>query len=148
MRTGISDAQDATGGGGGATGIDGEGELRLRASSFDCESRDSSLDLDSGSCKRQRVDVVVIGGGVIGLLSALRLGQRGHQVRVVERGEPGREASWAAAGILGAHAEAGAKGPFLDLCLRSLELYPALAAERSEEHTSELQSPVHLVCRL
>src|SRR5712691_7475279 len=75
------------------------------------------------------MDVVVIGGGVIGLLSALRLAQRGHQVRIVERGEPGREASWAAAGILGAQAEAEAKGPFLELCLRSRELYPALAAE-------------------
>jgi glycine oxidase len=75
------------------------------------------------------MDVVVIGGGVIGLLSALRLAQRGHSVRVIERGEPGREASWAAAGILGAQAEADRKGPLLDLCLRSRELYPALAAE-------------------
>ena len=73
--------------------------------------------------------MAVIGGGVIGLLSALRLAQRGHSVRVVERGEPGREASWAAAGILGAQAEAKAKGPFLELCLRSRELYPALAEE-------------------
>src|SRR5712691_4423232 len=79
------------------------------------------------------MDVVVIGGGVIGLLSALRLAQRGHQVRIVERGEPGREASWAAAGILGAQAEAEAKGPFLDLCLRSRELYPAPEAERLRE---------------
>jgi len=75
------------------------------------------------------VDVVVIGGGVIGLLSALRLAQRGYEVRIVERGEPGREASWAAAGILGVGAETDAKGPFLELCLRSLALYPALAAE-------------------
>ena len=75
------------------------------------------------------MDVVVIGGGVIGLLSALRLAQRGHEVRVIERGEPGREASWAAAGILGAQAEAEGRGPFLELCVRSLDLYPALAAE-------------------
>src|SRR6267154_3777780 len=75
------------------------------------------------------MEVAVIGGGVIGLLSALRLAQRGHEVRVIERGEPGREASWAAAGILGAQAEAEGKGPFLELCLRSLALYPALAAE-------------------
>src|SRR5215216_8037020 len=30
----------------------------------------------------------------------------------------------------------------------SLAVGPALAATRSEEHTSELQSPDHLVCRL
>src|SRR5690348_17741852 len=32
--------------------------------------------------------------------------------------------------------------------LRASELMAELAAARSEEHTSELQSPVHLVCRL
>ena len=47
------------------------------------------------------MDVAVVGGGVIGLLSAFRLSQRGHRVTVVERSEPGGEASWAAAGILG-----------------------------------------------
>src|SRR5690348_17657684 len=30
----------------------------------------------------------------------------------------------------------------------ALELWLATARRRSEEHTSELQSPVHLVCRL
>src|SRR5258708_9972823 len=31
---------------------------------------------------------------------------------------------------------------------RSLHRYPRIAHHRSEEHTSELQSPDHLVCRL
>jgi glycine oxidase len=75
------------------------------------------------------MQVAVVGGGVIGLLSALRLSQRGHGVTVIERSEPGREASWAAAGILGAQSEADDPGPMFDLCRRSLGLYPALAAE-------------------
>src|SRR5690348_18513462 len=36
---------------------------------------------------------------------------------------------------------------FTQTCL-SIERSPSTAGSRSEEHTSELQSPVHLVCRL
>lgn len=45
-------------------------------------------------------DVIVIGGGIIGLSLALALKKRGASVLVVERGEPGREASHAAGGML------------------------------------------------
>ncbi|MEO1996788.1 MAG: glycine oxidase ThiO [Planctomycetaceae bacterium] len=45
-------------------------------------------------------DIVVVGGGVIGLSIAYELAGQGVSVRVVERGELGREASWAGAGIL------------------------------------------------
>lgn len=45
-------------------------------------------------------DVVVLGAGVIGLMSAIELAQAGLSVRVVERRIRGREASRAAGGIL------------------------------------------------
>ncbi len=45
-------------------------------------------------------DVIVIGGGIIGLSLALELRKKGASVLVVERGEPGREASYAAGGML------------------------------------------------
>ncbi|MGI9103089.1 MAG: glycine oxidase ThiO [Terriglobales bacterium] len=45
-------------------------------------------------------DVIVVGGGIVGLSLALSLRRHGAQVLIVERGEPGREASWAAAGML------------------------------------------------
>jgi glycine oxidase len=45
-------------------------------------------------------DVIVIGGGIIGLSLANSLRKRGATVLVVERGEPGREASQAAGGML------------------------------------------------
>jgi glycine oxidase len=45
-------------------------------------------------------DVLVIGGGVIGLSAALELAGQGAAVTVLEQGEFGREASWAGAGIL------------------------------------------------
>ena len=45
-------------------------------------------------------DVIIIGGGIIGLSLAIALRKRGVTVLVVERGEPGREASDAAGGML------------------------------------------------
>lgn len=45
-------------------------------------------------------DVIIIGAGIIGLSLAISLRKQGLRVLVVERGEPGREASYAAAGML------------------------------------------------
>jgi glycine oxidase len=45
-------------------------------------------------------DAIIIGGGIIGLSLAIALRKRGATVLIVERGEPGREASYAAAGML------------------------------------------------
>ncbi|MBX6365593.1 MAG: FAD-dependent oxidoreductase, partial [Gemmatimonadetes bacterium] len=77
-------------------------------------------------------DVVVIGGGVIGCAVAWAAARRGLAVTVVERGTPGREASWAAAGMLSPAAESGEAGPFLELGRRSLALYPDFVAALRE----------------
>jgi glycine oxidase len=45
-------------------------------------------------------DVIVIGGGIIGLSLSIELRKRGARVLVVERGKTGREASYAAGGML------------------------------------------------
>ena len=45
-------------------------------------------------------EVVVVGGGVLGMLTARELVQRGMKVVLLERGEPGQEASWAGGGIV------------------------------------------------
>jgi glycine oxidase len=76
----------------------------------------------------QRADVLVLGGGVIGLGCALALSDRGLRVAVLERGRPGAEASSAAGGILAPQCEAHGPGPMLDLCLRSRAAWPAYAA--------------------
>jgi glycine oxidase len=45
-------------------------------------------------------DAIVVGAGIIGLSLAIELNKHGLRVLVVEKGEPGREASWAAGGML------------------------------------------------
>jgi glycine oxidase len=45
-------------------------------------------------------DVIIVGGGIIGLSLSIALRKRGTKVLIVERGEPGREASSAAGGML------------------------------------------------
>ena len=47
-----------------------------------------------------RPDVIIIGGGVIGLSMAWELAGQGASVRVLEQGQFGKEASWAGAGML------------------------------------------------
>ncbi len=74
-------------------------------------------------------DVLIVGGGVVGLGIAWRLAQRGASVTVIDRGPMAGEASSHAAGMLVPLAEAQGPGAFLDLCLASLRKYPAFAEE-------------------
>ena len=78
------------------------------------------------------VDVIVIGGGIIGSTIALRLALAGLKVSVFDRGEPGGEASSAAAGMIAPFGEEIQPGPFFDLCLTSYRLYPDFVKEVEE----------------
>jgi glycine oxidase len=77
-------------------------------------------------------DVIIIGGGVIGLSLARELASRQLSVTVLERHTPGREASWASAGMLAPQGELS-EGAFLRLCLESNARYPAFRAALEEE---------------
>ena len=63
----------------------------------------------------------------MGSACAFKLAEAGARVIVLEKSVPGAEASSAAAGILGAHAEAHGPGPMADLLLSGLSRYPAWA---------------------
>lgn len=76
---------------------------------------------------------LVVGGGVIGCALARELAREGVRTTVVERGEPGGEASGAAAGLLSPQAEALAPGSFFDLALASRDLYPEWSEELRRE---------------
>jgi glycine oxidase len=79
-------------------------------------------------------DVLVIGGGVIGLSVARALAlKRVGRVAIVERGQLGGEASYAAAGMLAPQAEANQVDEFFNLCCRSRDLYPNFAAALLDE---------------
>ena len=45
-------------------------------------------------------DFLIIGGGVIGMMTAWQLADAGHKVNLVERGNCAGEASWAGGGIV------------------------------------------------
>ncbi len=70
--------------------------------------------------------IVVVGGGVIGLLTARELALAGHEVRLFEQGHLGREASWAAGGILSPLHPWRYPDPVTRLAQPSMEAYPAL----------------------
>ncbi len=87
-------------------------------------------------------DVAIIGAGLIGLAIAFELAERGATVRVFERGEPGRGASWAGAGMLAPYSEAIDDDGLLALCADSLAMYPAFVQRVRE--ASGLDAHLHL----
>jgi glycine oxidase len=77
-------------------------------------------------------DVIIIGGGIIGLSLSIALRKRGATVLVVERGEPGQEASHAAAGML---ADFPLETPpaLQALATASARMYPEFVHELQDE---------------
>lgn len=73
-------------------------------------------------------DVVIIGGGVIGLSLAWRLRQSGAAVLVVEKGEPAREATHAAGGMI-AHCDPGNPPQLAKMIAASARMYPEFVTQ-------------------
>jgi glycine oxidase len=78
-------------------------------------------------------DVLIVGGGVIGLTTAYFLARAGAGVTVVDQGDLGHQASWAGAGIISPADPALARTPFDLLRARSCALYPDLSRALLEE---------------
>ncbi len=83
-------------------------------------------------------DVVIVGAGLIGVAAALQLRAKGLTVVVVDRQEPGREASSAAAGMLAPGPDNPSSLPLVPLGKASLALYPEFVAhiERASGKTT------------
>ena len=79
-------------------------------------------------------EIVVVGAGAIGCAVAWELAERGADVRVLDGGAAAGAATAAAGGMLAPLAEARQPGPFLDLALRSAELYPRFV-DRLQDRT-------------
>ncbi len=85
------------------------------------------------SAQQQSPDLVVVGGGVIGLAVAWRVAQRGLRTVLLERGGIGSGASGVAAGMLAPSSEAVfGEQLLLALNLDSARRWPAFAAELAE----------------
>ncbi|GAA1885800.1 glycine oxidase ThiO [Streptantibioticus ferralitis] len=86
----------------------------------------------SSGCPPQGDDVLVIGGGIIGLVTAWRAAQHGLRTAVVDP-SPGGGAARVAAGMLAAVTELQyGEQTLLDLNLASARRYPSFAAELTE----------------
>jgi len=91
-------------------------------------------------------DITIIGGGVIGLLTAREFFNAGATVTVIDKNLMGQESSWAGGGILlplypWRQAEAISR-----LAIQSLSLYPALAAQLiSDTHLDPEWTPCGLL---
>jgi glycine oxidase len=73
-------------------------------------------------------DAIIVGGGLIGSAIAFELAGEKLRVVVIDRQEPGREASWAAAGMLSPGPDSPEAVPLVPLGKQSLQLYPEFIA--------------------
>ncbi len=69
-------------------------------------------------------EAVVAGGGLIGASIALELASAGVKVGVFDAQKPGREASWASAGMISPSPESTATTCVLPLSMASVRIYP------------------------
>ena len=79
--------------------------------------------------------MIIVGAGLIGLALGRELHQRGFRVLIFDRGEAGREASWAGAGML---AGMLTSNPTLrPLALAGAKLYPVWAADLERDSRNQ-----------
>jgi len=84
-------------------------------------------------------DVAIVGGGICGLSIGWKLAKRGLRVLILEKGEAGHGATWAALGILFPRVGDDPRGPaFTKLCVESHRLWPTFAKEVESESGIEI----------
>jgi glycine oxidase len=81
---------------------------------------------------RVHPEILIVGAGVVGLTTALKLAERGVSVTLLDRQLAGREASWAGAGMLPPGNAANAVTPEARLRSYSHGLWPEFAADLAD----------------
>jgi glycine oxidase len=82
---------------------------------------------------KSNADVIVVGGGLLGMLTARYLADEGTQVTLLERGRTGQEASWAGGGIISPLVPWESPEVVSTLVTWSQQHYPALAQDLLNE---------------
>ncbi len=77
-------------------------------------------------------DAAIVGGGIIGGSIAYELARHKLRVLLLDRQQPGQEASWAAAGMLSPPPDSPDSIPLVPLGRASLDLYPEFVAAVEE----------------
>jgi glycine oxidase len=80
----------------------------------------------------KKFDAAIAGGGIIGGAIALELARAGLRIALFDRQQPGREASWASAGILSPAPENPGMVAMVQLGKASLALYPGFVSNVEE----------------
>jgi glycine oxidase len=81
----------------------------------------------------QHPDVLILGGGVIGLTTAYFLAESGTRVTLLDQGDFGQQASWAGAGIISPSNPQQARNAYDLLRARSTAMFPELSKALREE---------------
>ncbi|MBI4566324.1 MAG: glycine oxidase ThiO [Planctomycetes bacterium] len=90
----------------------------------------------------RNADVVVLGAGIVGCAIAWELAKEGRQTVVLERGSIGREASWAAGGVLTPVHLAEYPSPLATLCVESQNIFEAYLRELPAGDRAEVEYAV------
>jgi glycine oxidase ThiO len=97
---------------------------------------------------QESFDIAIIGGGAVGLACAWKLAKGGASVVLFERLQTGREASFAAGGMLapscegavhGCHASQTSREAMQRLCFASRDSYPHFASQLQEESGIDIE---------
>lgn len=87
----------------------------------------------------RHTDFLIVGGGVIGMMLARELAFAGMSVRILERGECGKESSWAGGGIVSPLYPWRYPGAVTRLASWSQREYPRLAQELSAQSGCDVE---------
>ena len=106
------------------------------------------MSLHETSNTTRTAGIIIVGGGVIGLSIARELAHRRvSDIVVCDKGELGKEASWAAGGILAPQIEADGADDFFKLATASRDLYPSFAQALHDETAIDVElDPTGTLC--
>ena len=85
------------------------------------------------------MDVIVIGGGIVGCAIGHELARRQADVRIFEARSVGAGATHASAGVLAPYIEGHDRGALFDLALRSLSMYDDFVASAVSDSAVEVE---------